>query len=140
LSDDPDDPVPLVTTTTAFEAEAIVALLSDSGIRATAVGTHFSPLGMGLGIGLGRPHQRVTVEVRQRELDAARRLLQQRMADSVDIDWDAVDLGEREDDLPLNRPGRLPWPVLVGYVVAAILLGFSLVAGTLLSLHALRGP
>ncbi|MCA9284423.1 MAG: DUF2007 domain-containing protein [Phycisphaerales bacterium] len=139
MNDDPDDTVPLVATSTAFEAEAIVAILSDAGIRAMAVGTHFSPLGMGLGLGLGRPHQRVTVEVRERELDAARRLLQQRMADSVDIDWDAVDLGEREDNLPLNRPGRLPWPVLVGYLVAVVLVGFSLVVGTLLSLHALRG-
>ena len=56
------------------------------------------------------------------------RILDQQIADSVDLDWDEVQLGEREDDLPLRRPGRMPVWAWGGMIVAILLVLVFLVS------------
>jgi len=140
MSRDPDALAGFTETTTDFEAQAIAALLRDAGIEAVVSGGRLAPLGMGLGLGPGRDGQRVVVEVRERDLDAARRVVERNHSDASLIDWDEVDVGDRRDALPLHRPGRLPWPAAIGFAIAAGILLFSLVAGIVMSLGPAAGP
>ena len=120
----PDDLVTLTTKPTEFEANILVADLREARIEAIAFGTNAAMLELS---------QRITpayVQVRQADLERAREALKQNVADSVDLDWDEVDVGQREDDLPLNTPGRMPLIVKVGFVVAIIAILLAL-AGVL---------
>ncbi len=59
--------------------------------------------------------------------------MHQAVADSVDLDWDEVNVGEREDDLPLRPVGQMPLLAKVAFAVAAVLILLTL----LLSLFAI---
>ena len=90
----PDEDIHLETllvATSEFAANAIVIVLNDAGIEARAFGTIQGGLGLPIGAsarGWGTP-----VQVRSCDVDEARRVLDQARQDSIDIDWDAVDLG-----------------------------------------------
>lgn len=112
----PDDLVTLTTRPTEFEAEAVVAVLAEAGIEAVAFGAIRTALPLSDKI------TPVPVQVRLRDLEAARAALKQNVADSVDLDWDEVDVGERIDNLPLTAREGLPLLALVGYICAAALL------------------
>jgi hypothetical protein len=119
------DPESLVTLTSAddeFEANTIVAVLQDAGIDAVAFGAVRGSLPLG-----GRL-LRVPVQVRTADLERARAILQANIADSVDLEWDEIDIGRREDDLPLTA--RRQWPMLfqVGFVVAVAALAVAALA------------
>ena len=120
----PDDLVTLTTKPTEFEANILVAVLREAGIEAFAFGTSAAMLELS---------PRITpayVQVRQADLERAREALKQNVADSVDLDWDEVDVGVREDDLPLNTPGRMPLIIKIGFLVAVIAILLAL-AGVL---------
>lgn len=115
----PDDLVTLVVKNTEFEAQALVAALADEGIEARAFGVGILA-GMGMRVG-GCP-----VQVRQADLERARAALSGVIADSVDIDWDDIDVGRREDNLPLTQERRMPLPVMLGFLVAMLALAAML--------------
>ena len=46
--------------------------------------------------------------VKPEDLERAKEILDNCVADSVDLDWDEVDVGEREDYLPVGPVGRVP--------------------------------
>ena len=52
-------------------------------------------------------------------------MLEQRIDDSVDLDWDEVDVGEREDSLPLSPAGskELLTRIALTIIVLSILAG-----------------
>ena len=97
MSDQPkpshdDDLVTLATRATEFEAQTLVAVLAEAGIEACAFGAipAMEPLG-----------QRLTpavVQVRRSDVQLAEAALKQNVADSVDLDWNEVDVGQMEDD------------------------------------------
>ena len=112
----PDDLVTLTTVETQFQAGIIVAVLEDTGIKAFSFGALNA---------LYPISQRITpvvVQVRQGDLEAARAALKQNVADSVDIDWDEVDVGELEDAAP-SKPRdhrRMPFLSRLGFVAALL--------------------
>ncbi len=118
---DPDGPALVVSTPTEFEAQTKAALLRDEGIDVTVQPAAPSWTGH-LSVSPGGGGS--SVWVRAADLDRARTLLETRIADSVDIDWDEVDVGEREDMGPLSPVGRILRLIKVGLtlLIAAILL------------------
>lgn len=117
---DPDELVPAVHARSEFEAHAQAAILREEGIESAVFAGERSWMGGG---SLNRTE--VPVMVRREDAERARQLLTQRIADSVDLDWDEVDVGEREDALPLRETGRTPWPARLA--LGAVLLLAALV-------------
>jgi hypothetical protein len=109
---------------TPFEAHAIAALLRDEGFEAEVLDAAHLSLGGALG---GRLRD-VPVLVPPADLEAAREILAVRSEESRDIDWDSIDVGHREDDLPLRRPGRMPVLAVIGLIVAALIIVMYVVA------------
>lgn len=88
----PDDIVQLLDAANEFQAGIIVETLAEAGIVAKALTSmtgdaYASPTTGG----------RVPVMVRRDQVEAARAALEQRRSDSVDIDWNEVDIGEGAD-------------------------------------------
>ncbi len=116
----PENLVTVSSTPTEFEAHTIVAVLREAGIEAFAFGTS------GGSLPLGGVITSVPVQVRQSDLHRARLALRQNVADSVDLDWDEVDVGERKDELPLRPVGQMPLLAKVAFAVAAMLILLTL--------------
>ncbi len=108
-----------------FEAQAKAAILRAGGIEAMVVSNsgswssylRLSPSGIG-----------ATVLVRREDRDRARALLRETIADSVDLDWDQVDVGEREDNLPLRPVNRMPLLARIGFALAVALVATCVLA------------
>src|SRR5687768_5330707 len=110
----PDELVTLVVKPSEFEANTIVAVLEDAGIKAFAFST------MRAALPLNQPLTGVPVQVRRMDFDRAQRALKQNVADSVDLDWDSVDVGDREDNLPLKTAQGMPPLIKAGFVAALL--------------------
>lgn len=118
----------VAVTTTEFEAQTLVVVLEEAGIPASAFGSVRSTLP------LGARFTGVPVQVRRGDLERARVVLERRRTESADIDWDAVDLGAREDDVPPARPGRMPVLARLGFLVAAIIVVIMIVGMIMIGL------
>ena len=112
----PEGPALVVSTATEFEAQTKAALLRDEGIDATVQPVAPSWTGQ---VSISPASRGASVWVRSADLDRARAVLEARIADSVDIDWDEVDVGQREDSLPLTPVGRMPLLIRVGLALLA---------------------
>ncbi len=118
-----DDLAVVATTPTEFAAETKAAVLKSNGIEATVIRNAPSWTGhMSISPGAAG----ASVLVHGDDLARARAVLEQTIEDSVDLDWDEVDVGEREDDLPLRPVNRMPILAMVGFAVAA---GILIVSG-----------
>lgn len=121
---DPDNLVTLLKAKNEFEANLVVALLEDEDIHAVAFTKVRSA------IPLETRLITVPVQVRSADYDRAKAVLNERGPDtSVEVDWDSVDVGERDDRLPLRTPGRTPWAARI-----AMLLAWLIVLATLAGL------
>ncbi len=109
---DPDALETLRTVGSEFEAHTLVAVLREEGIEAHAFAA------MHASLPLGQRHFGVPVQVRRADLERARTALEKNATDSVDLDWDEVDVGEREDHLPLTPVNRMPLLARIGFAVA----------------------
>jgi hypothetical protein len=118
----PEDLVTLVLKSTEFEANTTVAVLEDVGIKAFAFGA------MRAALPLNDRLTGVPVQVRRMDLDRAQRALQQNVADSVDLDWDSVDVGDREDNLPLSTRKGMPALMKAGFATAVLAVIVMIVA------------
>jgi hypothetical protein len=119
----------LLVATSEFAANAIVVVLEDAGIEARAFGTIQGGLGFPLGhhtFGWGTP-----VQVRASDLERAQNALDQARRDSVDIDWDSVELGEPEGSPPPMTTG-MPIPARLAFSVTAIMVLVLLVVAVLM--------
>lgn len=123
----PDDLVTLTTAANEFEAGNLVAVLREAEIEAFAFGAvqGWYPLGGQIA---------VPVQVRQADLERAQAALKQNVADSVDLDWNEVDVGQVEDDVPISHPHESPhesppMPVIVrlGFLLALALLAIMVI-------------
>jgi len=110
------DVAEVVHCRTEFEAHAKAAVLAEAGIEARVVTDGPSWAGM---MRLSRTEHGAGVWVPREALESARAALAQNVADSVDLDWDEVDVGQVEDDVPGAAPGRTPWPARIAWWVAA---------------------
>ncbi len=130
--EDPDQLVTLTCATSEFTAHILVAILADAGIDAHA----FASTGTVIGVtGLTQnPRWGVPVQVRRHDLEEARAVLQENRRDSVDIDWDMVDVGHTQaTDSPPSTQSLLPamaWCVaaglmLIGFLAAIVFLVFG---------------
>jgi hypothetical protein len=114
--EDPDDLVTIITTETEFEAQTLALVLRNAGIEAVTFGSSFSALPV-------QQHwNRVPLQVRRRDAERARARLIVVKQESIDIDWDSVDIGEREDRHPLTPIGHVPALARVGLVVGILLI------------------
>ena len=116
---DPAALVPAVFVDDEFAAQTKAEVLRSEGIDAFVFAAERAWTG---GLGFPGYDQNIPVLVKREDVERARRILEQRIADSVDLDWDEVDVGRREDDLPLRRPGRKPVPARVAFAVAIVLI------------------
>jgi hypothetical protein len=120
----------VLTADTEFEAETKAEALRARGIEARV--TRNAPSWTGH-MSISPTARGASVVVHRDDLERARTILKQVVADSVDIDWDEVDVGEREDDLPLHDVGRMPPLAKVSFVVALaiVLIAFGWLIGVL---------
>ena len=101
MTPDHAEPVELTITTTEFEAETIVQALRHQGIVAASMG------GALAGFRADTPTF-VRVMVPRAQLAHARSALRAIKADSVDIDWDQIDVGDPEPQPPRTSSARHP--------------------------------
>ncbi len=124
-----DDPAVVVRVPTEFEAHTIATILRSGGVESTV--TTDSPSWTGQ-VPISPGTRGSAVIVRSADLQRAQAILRESEQDSVDLDWDEVDVGEREDDLPLRTVGRIPVPAKVAAALAAALLLLSALIGMIL--------
>lgn len=108
--------VTLIQAETEFQANMTVAILADAGIEAIAFGAAHGALP------LSARFLRVPVQVRASQLEQAKAVLASNPSDTGALNWDDVDLGEREDALPLKTSRGMPLVARIAFVVAALLL------------------
>lgn len=98
MSQDPLEPIELTRVMTEFEAATITEALHAAGVLASVLGGNLA------GMRAEAPAM-ATVVVRRMDLDKARDILRAVKADSIDIDWNEVDIGQPETaDLPALCP------------------------------------
>ena len=101
MGEDPDFLVTLTVSKTEFEAEATAIVLRDAGFEVHVFGK--GDIGIAMG---GAAWQGVLVQVRRRDVEPARAALAMNRQDSVDLDWDEVDVGEpRDSPAPRGEDG-----------------------------------
>lgn len=107
-----------------IEAHARASVLIAGGIDARVICEAPSWTGQ---MAISNTAKGAGVWVHKDELDQARSLLKQNAADSVDLDWDEVDVGQREDELPLKDSAGIPLAAKLGFTVAALIMLMMLV-------------
>lgn len=115
----------VAVTETEFEAQTKAAVLRARGIEAAVTSNAPSWTGQ---LAISPSERGASVLVHESELERARGILASTIEDSVDLDWDEVDVGEREDDLPLLQPGRVPPLASFATAVVWFLIAASMLA------------
>jgi hypothetical protein len=114
-----DDVAVVATADSEFEAQTKAEVLRARGIEATV--TYNAPSWTGQ-LPISPTSRGASVLVHREDLERALAALQGALEESVDIDWDEIDVGKREDDLPLHEVNRMPVPAMIAYAVAMGLL------------------
>lgn len=118
----------LLVATSEFAANAIVVVLADAGIEAKAFGSIQGGFGLAIGCytaGWGTP-----VQVRSCDVVEAQRALDQAKQDSIDIDWDTVELGTFEGTISKPSSG-LPIAIKIAFFATALTVLVGIVAAVL---------
>ena len=123
--DDQSDLARVAQTATEFEAHTKAAVLHEEGIDAKVICD--TPTWTGQ-IGLGHNEFIASIWVRREDLEAATVALEQNVADSVDIDWDDINVGQPEDESNGEYRQAMPAPAKFAFIVTLIivLLGLAL--------------
>ncbi len=127
-NEDPDQLVTITTATSEFTAHILIAILDDAGSNAMSCGSTGTALGVTGQVANAR--WGVPVQVRRGDADAAKSVLLANRRDSIDIDWDMVDVGQPGSSIP-----TMPHPPIaarVGWLVAATLVVLGLVLGLII--------
>ncbi|MFG0305038.1 MAG: putative signal transducing protein [Phycisphaerales bacterium JB040] len=125
---DPDSLVELCRARSESEASIIAAVLRDEGIPAQASDAGADVFGGAMDAIIPR-----RVRVRRADLDRARAVLEQRAAESGDIDWDDVDWAA-EDDPEREDPSAEPIRTAVDRALLVRVTAFLLIVVILLFL------
>jgi|GEM_PF-1323198 len=100
MPDDPDGLVDLTTARTEFEAETIAETLRGEGVPTEVFGISARTAQWELGINTD-----MKIVVRRKDVERAREILRANKADSVDLDWDEVDVGQPTAEVRQARTG-----------------------------------
>lgn len=135
-----DELVELMTCEGEMQAALVQAVLEGEGVESWRVPSAVRPDGLFVGSGINP----TTVRVRRSSVEAARAALERRREESVDLDWDSVDVGEPADRLAAriaergHAPRRasmssrawapLVWIVVTLFVIAAVKVGVEAIA------------
>ena len=115
--------VKLLHVDSEFEAHTKAAVLLDQGIEARVITDGASWAGM---LRLGPSEYGAGVWIQADDLEAATAALQQNVADSVDLDWDEVDVGQPEEEMEFTSRKCMPAPARFAFVVAVLAMLFGL--------------
>ena len=121
----------LLVATSEFAANAVVIVLNDAGIEARAFGTIQG--GLGLALGADPSHWGTPVQVRSCDLEQARKVLDQARQDSIDIDWDTVDLGTFTETVSAPSNG-MPLAAKLAFAATILAVLLMLLSGILMVL------
>ena len=119
--DHTDELVVAVSAVSEFEANTKAIVLRDAGIDAWVMPGDRGWSGVA---GNMMTTKGVPVWVRSHDLDKARQALESQIADSVDIDWEEVDVGEMSDE---DQSGIDRRAVIIGlFAIIGVLLALLL--------------
>lgn len=105
-----------------FEAQTQAAILREANIDAFVFpSTNWS------GVMLSPDAKGVPVFVPHADVERAAAILEQHIADSVDLDWESVDVGGEAPDEAGAAPSRgMPWLARMGMTIGLVLVGLIL--------------
>ena len=118
------DLVTLAAPPTEFEANLLAVVLRDHGIDAFV----FASSASGIGIPFCSGTLGVPLQVKSDDVEEARRVLASNKRDSIDIDWDELELAGQEN--PNRAPATMRLPAKIAFAVTAMVL----LSGLLISL------
>ena len=113
------DLLKILHTETEFEAHARAAVLHEEGIDARVIRDGATWSGM---LRISATEGGAGVWIRQEDEMAALAALEQNVADSVDLDWDEVDVGTPIDDENYTSRQGMPVPARIAFMVAVLML------------------
>ncbi|MHC4083429.1 MAG: hypothetical protein ACYTFF_09445 [Planctomycetota bacterium] len=114
----------VVTADSEFEAETKAEALRARGLKAMV--TRNAPSWTGHA-SISPTARGASVLVHREDLERAKAILKQVISDSVDIDWDEVDVGQRQDDLPLHKVNRMPALAIASFAVAVAIIAVTVI-------------
>ncbi len=116
------DLVTLICPPTEFEANILAIVLRDNGIEAFV----FATPTIGVGVGLSAGRLGVPLQVMREDVDSARQVLLDNKRNSIDIDWDELELSGEATKV---RDRYKPMPITARIAFFCVVL--SLIAGLL---------
>jgi len=125
------DLVTLTTAPTEFEANLLAIVLKDHGIEAFV----FASPGSALGVQLSGGTVGVPLQVREDDLVEAKQILASNKRDSIDIDWDELELAGKDfSETGVYKPAMMSLPAKFAFAVTAIVLLLGIVIGLISSI------
>ena len=125
------DLVTLTTAPTEFEANLLAIVLQDHGIEAFV----FASPGSALGVQLSGGTVGVPLQVREDDLVEAQQILASNKRDSIDIDWDELELAGKDfSETGVHKPAMMSLPAKFAFAVTAIVLLLGIVIGLISSI------
>jgi len=114
------DLVTLMTVPSEFEANLLAIVLRDNGIKAFVFGTS------ALGIGIPNNRLGAQLQVQQDDVIKATQVLTANKRDSMDIDWDELELAG--SNAKVHEPATMSLPAKIAFLITAIVLlvGFAI--------------
>lgn len=126
----------VVTVASDFEAQTKAAVLAAEGIESTVI--HNAPTWTGQ-MPISPTARGSSVLVHRDDLDRARAALERAAADSVDLNWSDVDVGDRDDDLSLKPVSHVPLLARIAVAVAWALIVLSILPALVMLILELLG-
>ena len=123
------DLVTLVAPQTEFEANILAIVLRDNGIDAFV----FALPAVGIGVNLIQGTTGVPLQVRKEDLEVARQILLDNKRNSIDIDWDELELSGSDELQARFRPMPITAQLAFFCVVLALIAGLLVVILQLLN-------
>lgn len=120
----PDDMFKLLQLDSEIEAHMKAAILLDAGIETHVINDGASWAGM---LRLSATEGGAGIWIHSRDVEAAQDALAQNIADSVDLDWDEVDVGSPEEEDETPRTHDMPWLARISFTVALFIMLLGLV-------------
>ena len=113
------DLVTLMTVPSEFEANLLAIVLRDHDIEAFV----FASPGAGMGVSLSGGMIGVPLQVRADDLVRAKQILASNKRDSIDIDWDELELAGKDfPETDVHKPAMMSLPAKIAFAVTALVL------------------